>query len=101
MITNEQILHLAELARLKLTEDEIEKLTKDLNKILNYVEKINELNLKDIEPLTNIIEKLPLREDEVLDEEDIKKIEGINEKIIKNFSQKEGNYLKVPKILEK
>jgi aspartyl-tRNA(Asn)/glutamyl-tRNA(Gln) amidotransferase subunit C len=101
MITKEQILHLAELARLKLKDDEIEKLTQDLNKILNYVEKIQELNLKDIEPLTNIIERLPLREDEILSEEERKIIEEIREKIIENFPQKEGNYLKVPKILEK
>jgi aspartyl-tRNA(Asn)/glutamyl-tRNA(Gln) amidotransferase subunit C len=101
MITKEQILHLAELARLKLTDDEIEKLTEDLNKILSYVEKIQELNLKDIEPLTNILERLPLREDEILGEEERKIIEEIREKIIKNFPQKEGSYLKVPKILEK
>jgi aspartyl-tRNA(Asn)/glutamyl-tRNA(Gln) amidotransferase subunit C len=101
MITKEQILHLAELARLKLRDDEIEKLTQDLNKILSYVEKIQELNLKDVEPLTNIIERLPLREDEILSEEERKIIEEIREKIIENFPQKEGNYLKVPKILEK
>jgi len=101
MITKEQILHLAELARLKLKDDEIEKLTQDLNKILSYVEKIQELNLKDIEPLTNILERLPLREDEILGEEERKLIEEIREKIIKNFPKKEGSYLKVPKILEK
>jgi len=101
MITKEQILHLAELARLKLNEDEFEKLTEDLNKILSYVEKIRELNLKDVEPLINIIEKLPLREDELLNEEEKRKIEEIREGIIKNFPQREGSYLKVPKILEK
>jgi aspartyl-tRNA(Asn)/glutamyl-tRNA(Gln) amidotransferase subunit C len=101
MITKEQILHLAELARLKIGDDEIEKLTQDLNKILSYVEKIQELNLKDIEPLTNILERLPLREDEILSEEERKIIEEIREKIIKNFPQKKGSHLKVPKILEK
>ena len=101
MITKEKILHLAQLARLQLNEEEIQKLTEDLNKILNYVEKINELNLKEIEPLINIIDELPFREDKILDENDIKKIEEIREKIIENFPQKENNYLKVPKILEK
>ena len=101
MINREEILHLAELARLKLTDEEIEKLTEDLNKILNYVEKIQELNLKNIEPLTNIIEKLSLRDDEFLSQDDIEKIKEIREKIIENFPQKENSYLKVPKILEK
>jgi len=101
MITKEKILHLAQLARLRLNEEEIQKLTEDLNKILNYVEKIQELNLKETDPLINIIDRLPFREDKILDENDIKKIEEIREKIIENFPQKENNYLKVPKILEK
>jgi aspartyl-tRNA(Asn)/glutamyl-tRNA(Gln) amidotransferase subunit C len=93
MITKEQIEHLAKLARLKLSEDEIEKLSQDLTKILAYVEKINELNLENIEPLTNILEKLDLREDEPESKD--------NSAIINNFPEKEDNYLKVPKILEK
>lgn len=93
MISKEKIYHLAKLARLKLTEDELQRLTQDLNKILAYVEKINELNLENFSPLTNILEKLPFRKDEAK--------ESDNQEIIKNFPEKEKNYLKVPKILEK
>jgi len=93
MIAKNQIEHLAKLARLKLSEDEIEKLSQDLSKILAYVEKINELNLENVEPLTNILEKLDLREDEPESKD--------NSTIISNFPEKEDNYLKVPKILEK
>jgi aspartyl-tRNA(Asn)/glutamyl-tRNA(Gln) amidotransferase subunit C len=96
MLSREQIEHLAKLARLKLNEEEIKSLTEDLNKILNYVKKIEELNLENIEPSTSIIEKLDLREDEVKE-----KNQEEREKIIDNFPQKENNYLKVPKILEK
>jgi aspartyl-tRNA(Asn)/glutamyl-tRNA(Gln) amidotransferase subunit C len=101
MINKEQVLHLAKLARIQLKDDEIEKLIQDLNKILNYVEKIQELDLENIEPLVNIVEKLPLRKDNILSEEEIEELNEIREIIIKNFPQKEGNYLKVPKILEK
>jgi len=101
MINKEQVLHLAKLARIQLRDDEIEKLIQDLNKILNYVEKIQELDLENIEPLVNIVEKLPLRKDNILSEEEIEELNEIRERIIKNFPQKEGNYLKVPKILEK
>ncbi len=94
MITREQIIHLAKLARLKLNDEEIEKLREDLSKILNYVEKINELKLEDIEPLINIIEELKTREDEPAKSES-------NQLIIENFPEKEDNYLKVPKIIEK
>jgi aspartyl-tRNA(Asn)/glutamyl-tRNA(Gln) amidotransferase subunit C len=101
MINKEQVLHLAKLARIQLKDDEIEKLIQDLNKILNYVEKIQELDLENIEPLINIVEKLPLRKDNILSEEEIEELNEIRERIIKNFPQKEGSYLKVPKILEK
>jgi aspartyl-tRNA(Asn)/glutamyl-tRNA(Gln) amidotransferase subunit C len=101
MINKEQVLHLAKLARIQLKDDEIEKLIQDLNKILNYVEKIQELDLENIEPLVNIVEKLPLRKDNILSEEEIEELNEIRKRIIKNFPQKEGNYLKVPKILEK
>jgi aspartyl-tRNA(Asn)/glutamyl-tRNA(Gln) amidotransferase subunit C len=101
MLNKEQVLHLAKLARIQLKDDEIEKLIQDLNKILNYVEKIQELDLENIEPLVNIVEKIPLRKDNILSEEEIEELNEIREKIIKNFPQKEENYLKVPKILEK
>ncbi len=93
MITKEQIEHLAKLARLKLNEEEIVKLTKELTEILNYVEKINELNLDNLPALTNILENLKLRNDKTQD--------FSSQEIIKNFPEKERGYLKVPKILEK
>lgn len=97
MITKEKVRHLAELARLKLKDEEIEALTQDLNQILNYVEKIKELDLKNIEPLINILQKLPFREDQ----SDSETNEDILSLIKENFPQKDGDYLKVPKILEK
>lgn len=94
MITKEQIEHLAKLAKLKLQSQEIIKLTDDLNKILNYVETINELQLEKLEPLVNILNNLETRSDLPEEFNDY-------QEIIKNFSDTEDNYLKVPKILEK
>lgn len=94
MITKEQIEHLAKLAKLKLDEKEVSKLTADLTKILNYVEKINELELRDLEPMISILEKLELRNDEVVYPRQVPEI-------INQFPERENNYLKVPKILEK
>jgi aspartyl-tRNA(Asn)/glutamyl-tRNA(Gln) amidotransferase subunit C len=96
MIDKEKIKHLAHLAMLQLENDEIESLTKDINKILAYVEKINELkNLDNFKELVNIIEALPWRAD--VENE----IENAREEIINNFPEKEEDYLKVPKILDK
>lgn len=93
MISKEEIEHLAKLAHLKLSSEEIEKLSHDLNKILNYIEKIQELELENLEPLINILEKLKARQDLPQSFE--------NQEIVNNFPEKENNYLKVPKILEK
>lgn len=92
MLDKEKLKHYAFLARLTLSEEELETFSLQLQKILDYVSKINELDLTDFEPLTNLLPSLPLREDNPQ--------ESFNrEHIIKNFPDKEGNYLKVPKIL--
>ncbi|MGC8981589.1 MAG: Asp-tRNA(Asn)/Glu-tRNA(Gln) amidotransferase subunit GatC [Minisyncoccia bacterium] len=98
MITKEQLKHLAELAKIEFTEKELEKFLVDLNKILDYIDEIQKLNLLKYEPLrSGILQKLDLRDDEK--EEDILDREEREEKIINQFPEKKENYLKVPKIL--
>jgi aspartyl-tRNA(Asn)/glutamyl-tRNA(Gln) amidotransferase subunit C len=55
-ITREQVLHVAELARLALTEDEVERLTEQLGAILEAVGKVSELELADVEPTSHPLE---------------------------------------------
>jgi aspartyl-tRNA(Asn)/glutamyl-tRNA(Gln) amidotransferase subunit C len=52
-ITREQVLHVARLARLDLTEDEIERLTGELGAILDAVSKVSELDLSDVPPTSH------------------------------------------------
>ena len=52
-ITREDVLHVAALARLELSEDEIERLTVELNDILEAVGKVSELDLSDVEPTSH------------------------------------------------
>jgi aspartyl-tRNA(Asn)/glutamyl-tRNA(Gln) amidotransferase subunit C len=57
MIDREQVLHVARLARLRLTEDEIEAMTGDLSSILDHIEKIGELeDLDGVQPTSHVIE---------------------------------------------
>jgi aspartyl-tRNA(Asn)/glutamyl-tRNA(Gln) amidotransferase subunit C len=56
MIDREQVLHVARLARLRLTEEEIERMTGDLSSILDHIEKIGELDLDGVEPTSHVIE---------------------------------------------
>jgi aspartyl-tRNA(Asn)/glutamyl-tRNA(Gln) amidotransferase subunit C len=55
MIDREQVLHVARLARLRLTDDEVEKMSGELSGILEHVEHINELELEGVEPTTHVV----------------------------------------------
>ena len=54
MITPEQIRHIARLARLGLAEKEIEKFSVQLSSIIQYVEKLNEVNTSEVEPTAQV-----------------------------------------------
>jgi aspartyl-tRNA(Asn)/glutamyl-tRNA(Gln) amidotransferase subunit C len=65
MIDREQVLHVAKLARLKLTEDEVERMSGELSAILEHVDNINELDLEGVEPTAHVVPlENVLREDE-------------------------------------
>jgi len=56
MIDREQVLHVARLARLRLTEAEIEAMTGELSSVLEHIEKIGELQLDDVAPTSHVVE---------------------------------------------
>lgn len=86
---------IATLAKLKFSDTEKEKLQKDLNKILEYIDHLNELDLEGVEPLENINEtENVLRKDEVY-----KWLS--TEEALKNAPSKTGKFFKVPKVLDK
>ena len=64
MIDRDQVLHVARLARLRLTDEELERMPAELSKILEHVEKMDELDLEGIEPTTHVVDLTNvLRED--------------------------------------
>ena len=54
MIDRDQVLHVARLARLRLTDDEIERMTGELSSILDHIEKIGQLELDDVAPTSHV-----------------------------------------------
>jgi aspartyl-tRNA(Asn)/glutamyl-tRNA(Gln) amidotransferase subunit C len=56
MIDREQVLHVARLARLQLTEDEVARMSEELSAVADYIEKINELDLDGVPPTTHVVE---------------------------------------------
>ena len=56
MIDRDQVLHVARLARLELTEEELERMAGELSGILGHVERMNELDLEGVEPTSHVVE---------------------------------------------
>jgi aspartyl-tRNA(Asn)/glutamyl-tRNA(Gln) amidotransferase subunit C len=64
MIEREQVLHVARLARLELGEEELERMSRELNGILEHVDRIAELDLDDVPPTAHVVDlENVLRED--------------------------------------
>jgi aspartyl-tRNA(Asn)/glutamyl-tRNA(Gln) amidotransferase subunit C len=55
VIDRDQVLHVARLARLKLTDEEIERMAGELSGILEHVDRISELDLEGVEPTSHVI----------------------------------------------
>jgi aspartyl-tRNA(Asn)/glutamyl-tRNA(Gln) amidotransferase subunit C len=56
MIDRAQVLHVARLARLRLSEEEVDRMAGEMSTILEHVETMNELDLEGIEPTTHVVE---------------------------------------------
>ena len=88
------IKHISKLSRISVDEKKAEKLAGDLNSIFNFIEKLNELNTDNVEPLTSVAETtLKFRSDEVINQ-------NIREQIIKNSPEDNEDFFVVPKVVE-
>jgi aspartyl-tRNA(Asn)/glutamyl-tRNA(Gln) amidotransferase subunit C len=93
-IDEAQVRKVAKLSRLDLTDAEVQEFTGQLSAILDYVEKMNELDTDGIEPLAHC---LPVSN--VFREDCVRESLG-TEKALANAPQRDGDFFKVPKILE-
>jgi len=92
-VTRKDVEHIAELARLRFKEEELESFTVQLNDILAYMEQLNELDTENIEPLSHPVENNNVfREDEMKPSTD-------REDALKNAPQRDDEFFKVPKVI--
>lgn len=92
-ITREEVRHVATLARLELMEAEESRMTRHLNQVLAYMEKLNELDTSDVPTTTHAIElKNVFRPDEVIPSLD-------RAKALNNAPQSDGASFVVPKVI--
>ncbi len=93
-ITKKEVEHVADLARLELSEQEKEQLTSQLSNILTYVEKLNELDTKGVEPTAHVIDIRNVMR------EDVPAPSLAQERALSNAPEKAAGHYKVPKIIE-
>ena len=90
----EQVRHIARLARIAMSDAEIEALVPELNNILGWVEQLSEVNTDGVEPLTAVIENhLRLRDDVVNDG-------NVRDDVLKNAPDAQHGFFAVPKVIE-
>jgi aspartyl-tRNA(Asn)/glutamyl-tRNA(Gln) amidotransferase subunit C len=93
-VSPEQVRHIAKLARIAMSEEELERLVPELNNILGWVEQLAEVDTDGVEPLATVIDlKLRLRDDVVTDG-------GIRDKILANAPEAQHGFFAVPKVIE-
>lgn len=92
-VTTKDVAYIAELARLRFSPEEQEKMTTELNAILKYVEKLNEVDTEGVEPLNSIHDQENvLRDDTVKPSID-------NEEALANAPDRLERFFRVPKVI--
>jgi len=93
-VSSEQVRHIAKLARIGMSDPEIEALVPELNTILGWVEQLGEVNTEGVQPLTAVIDqKLRLRDDQITDGD-------IRDEVLANAPEAQHGFFAVPKVIE-
>ena len=93
-VTPDQVRHIARLARIAMSDEEIAALAPELNNILGWVEQLAEVDTEGVEPLTAVIDqKLRLRDDVVSDG-------NCRDAVLANAPAAEHGFFAVPKVIE-
>ena len=93
-VSADQVRHIARLARIAMSEEELERLVPELNNILGWVEQLGEVDTEGVEPLATVIDqKLRLREDVINDG-------NIRDDVLANAPEAQHGFFAVPKVIE-
>ena len=110
-VTEADVLHVAELANLELTPEERARMLKDLNSILDYVDRLNQLDTSQVPPMAQVSERYGVDQAKTGSErfayalrDDL--LQGLRpslerQEALKNAPAGDGAFFKVPKVIEK
>jgi aspartyl-tRNA(Asn)/glutamyl-tRNA(Gln) amidotransferase subunit C len=93
-VSPEQVRHIAKLARIAMSDEELERLVPELNNILGWVEQLGEVDTDGVEPLTAVIELKQRLRDDVVDDGNIR------DKVLANAPDAQHGFFAVPKVIE-
>lgn len=93
-VSKKDVEYIANLARLEFSNSEIENFTDQLNQILQYVDKLNELDTDNVEPLSHPVENVNVFRDDIL-KPTVSRMEAL-----KNAPEANDEFFKVPKIIK-
>jgi aspartyl-tRNA(Asn)/glutamyl-tRNA(Gln) amidotransferase subunit C len=102
-VTVEDVRHVAELASLELTEEELPRLAKDLNAVLGYIAQLNELDTREVAAMAQVSEVLGLavaEEGETL-RPDVVRASLDRGAVMAEAPETDGRFFKVPKVIER
>lgn len=93
-LSREEIQRVAMLARLRLTAEEEERFTEQLDKILQYMEKLNQMDTSEVQPLAHAVDIVnAFREDKVTNRPNV-------DALLANAPERDETFFRVPKIIE-
>ena len=93
-VTSQQVRHIAKLARIGMSDSEVERLVPEINNILGWVEQLSEVDTDGVEPLKAVIDqKLRLRDDIVNEG-------NIRDEVLANAPDAQHGFFAVPKVIE-
>src|SRR3954463_8848795 len=93
-VSPEQVRHIAKLARIAMSDEELDRLLPELNAIIGWGEQLGEVNNDGVEPLTAVIDqKLRLRDDVVNDG-------NMRDRVLANAPEAQHGFFAVPKVIE-
>lgn len=93
-VDNEIVKNIAYLSRIRVEQDKLEETKTEFNKILAWVEELNEVNVDNIQPLISV------HEDPIVLREDVVTVENSSNDVLANAPLKEFGYFAVPKVVE-
>lgn len=97
-ITEQEVRYVADLANLRLTDDEVQHMTKDLDEILTHIDKLNELDTSDVEPMAQVLYEA---EETATLRSDVERPPLGTETALKNAAISGSGYFKIPRVIER